>query len=61
VHTVVHTTTTARQSTVLIRAGGPLIDPAYEAADVSLEELVLGYMGASAAPAFAGLTAVGEG
>ena len=61
VHTVVHTTTTARQSTVLVRVGGPLIDPAYEAADISLEELVLGYMGASAAPAFAGLTAVGEG
>ena len=60
-HTVVHATTTARQLTVLVRVGGPLIDPAYEAADVSLEELVLGYMGASAAPAYAGLTAVGEG
>jgi ABC-2 type transport system ATP-binding protein len=60
-HTVVHTTTTARQSTLLVRVGGPLIDPAYEAADVSLEELVLGYMGASAAPAYAGLTTVAEG
>ena len=60
VHTVVHATTTARQSTMLVRVGGPLIDPAYEASDVSLEELVLGYMGASAAPAYAALTAVGE-
>jgi ABC-2 type transport system ATP-binding protein len=60
-HAVVHATTTARQATMLVRVGGPLIDPAYEASDVSLEELVLGYMGASAAPAFAGLTAVGEG
>jgi ABC-2 type transport system ATP-binding protein len=61
VHTVVHATTTARQSTMLVRVSGPLIDPAYEASDVGLEELVLGYMGASAAPALAGLNAVGEG
>jgi ABC-2 type transport system ATP-binding protein len=60
-HTVVQTTTTVRQSTVLVRVGGPLIDPAYEVAGVSLEELVLGYMGASAAPAYTGLTGVGEG
>jgi ABC-2 type transport system ATP-binding protein len=60
VHTVVHATTTARQAAMLVRVGGPLIDPAYEASDVSLEELVLGYMGASAASAYAGLAAVGE-
>ena len=59
-HTVVHAVRTARQATMLVRLGGPVFDPAYEASDVDLEELVLGYMGASAAPALARLTAVGE-
>jgi ABC-2 type transport system ATP-binding protein len=57
VHTVVHQTTTARQSTLLVRLGGPLLDPSWQAEDVGLEELVLGYMGASQAPAPARLAA----
>jgi ABC-2 type transport system ATP-binding protein len=59
-HTVVHAVRTARQSTLLVRLGGPVLDPAYEASEVDLEELVLGYMGASATPAYADLAAVGE-
>jgi ABC-2 type transport system ATP-binding protein len=59
-HTVVQATRTARQTTLLIRRNGPVIDPAFEAADVSLEELVLGYMGQDAAPGYAHLTTVGE-
>jgi ABC-2 type transport system ATP-binding protein len=59
-HTVVHAVRTARQATLLVRLGGPVFDPAYEASDVDLEELVLGYMGASATPALARLTAIGE-
>jgi ABC-2 type transport system ATP-binding protein len=59
-HTLVQAVHTARQSTLLIRLGGPVIDPAWEAADVGLEELVLGYMGQAAAPAFAYLTTVGD-
>ncbi len=59
-HTLVQATHTARQSTLLIRAGGPVVDPAWEAADVGLEELVLGYLGQGAQPALAHLTAVGE-
>jgi ABC-2 type transport system ATP-binding protein len=59
-HTVVHAVRTARQTTLLVRLDGPVLDPAYEASEVDLEELVLGYMGASATPAFAHLTAVGE-
>jgi ABC-2 type transport system ATP-binding protein len=59
-HTVVHTVTTPRQSTLLVRLNGPVIDPAYQAEDVSLEELVLAYMGAEVAPAQAHLTTVGE-
>jgi ABC-2 type transport system ATP-binding protein len=59
-HTLVQAVHTARQSTLLIRLGGPVIDPAWETADVGLEELVLGYMGQAAAPAFAHLTTVGD-
>jgi ABC-2 type transport system ATP-binding protein len=60
-HTLVQATHTARQSTLLIRKGGPVIDPAWEAADVGLEELVLGYMGQHTGPTFAHLSTVGEG
>jgi ABC-2 type transport system ATP-binding protein len=59
-HTLVQAVRTARQTTLLIRRHGPVIDPAFEAADVGLEELVLGYMGQGAPPALAHLTTVGE-
>jgi ABC-2 type transport system ATP-binding protein len=59
-HTLVRAVRTARQTTLLIRRNGPVIDPAFEAADVGLEELVLGYMGQHAGPASAHLTTVGE-
>jgi ABC-2 type transport system ATP-binding protein len=59
-HTVVQATRTARQSTLLVRLGGPVLDPAYEASDVSLEDLVLGYLGADAGPGHAHLSTVGE-
>ena len=56
-HTVIQATRTPRQTTLLVRLGdGPVVDPEWEVADASLEEMVLGYMGADAAPA---LTAVG--
>jgi ABC-2 type transport system ATP-binding protein len=59
-HTLVQAVRTARQTNLLLRLNGPVIDPAFEAADVSLEELVLGYMGQNAPPAYAHLTTVGE-
>ena len=59
-HTLVQAVRTARQQTLLIRRNGPVIDPAFEAADVGLEELVLGYMGQAAQPPPAHLTTVGE-
>jgi ABC-2 type transport system ATP-binding protein len=59
-HTVVQAATTARQSTLLVRLNGPVIDPAYQAEDVTLEELVLAYMGAEEASAGKHLTTVGE-
>jgi ABC-2 type transport system ATP-binding protein len=60
-HTVVQTVATARLSTLLVRLGGPVTDPAYQAEDVTLEELVLAYMGADEASAGKHLTTVGEG
>jgi len=59
-HKVVHTVCTPRQARLLVRLNGPVLDPAYEAEDVSLEDLVLGYMGAAAPAAYAHLAAVGE-
>jgi ABC-2 type transport system ATP-binding protein len=59
-HTLVQAVRTPRQTTLLIRRNGPVIDPAFETADVGLEELVLGYMGQYAGPAGAHLTAIGE-
>jgi ABC-2 type transport system ATP-binding protein len=60
-HTLVQAVHTPRQTTLLIRRNGPVIDPAFEAADVGLEELVLGYMGQHAGPAAGHLTTIGEG
>ena len=59
-HTVVHATRTPRQATLVIRRGGQVLDPAYEAEDISLEDLVLAYMGAAAPDAHAHLSTVGE-
>jgi ABC-2 type transport system ATP-binding protein len=59
-HTVVHAEKTARQATLIVRLNGPVLDPAYQAEDVSLEDLVLAYMGAEATPAQGHLIAVGE-
>jgi ABC-2 type transport system ATP-binding protein len=59
-HTLVQAVRTPRQTTLLIRRNGPVIDPAFEAADVGLEEMVLGYMGQHAGPAPAHLTTIGE-
>jgi ABC-2 type transport system ATP-binding protein len=60
-HQVVQTVTTARQSTLLVRLNGPVIDPAYQAEDVTFEELVLAYLGAGEASAGKRLTTAGEG
>jgi ABC-2 type transport system ATP-binding protein len=59
-HKVVQTVATAQLSTLLVRLAGPVTDRAWQAEDVSLEELVLAYMGADEAPAGKNLTTVGE-
>jgi ABC-2 type transport system ATP-binding protein len=60
-HTLVQAVRTPRQTTLLIRRNGPVVDPAFETADVGLEELVLGYMGQQAGPAATHLTTIGDG
>lgn len=44
-HSVVQEIRTPRQTNLLIRLTGPVLDPAWVRADVSFEELVLAYMG----------------
>ena len=60
-HRVIQLTRTPRQTTMLVRLNGPVADPAFEASDVSLEELVLAYMGEDAPPGRTHLTTVGGG
>ena len=60
-HRVVQITRTPRQTTMLVRTSGPVVDPAFEASEVSLEDLVLAYMGEDAPPALAQLTSVAPG
>jgi ABC-2 type transport system ATP-binding protein len=59
-HRVVQVTRTPRQTTMLVRLNGPVIDPAFQASDVSLEELVLAYMGQDAPPGLAHPATIGE-
>jgi ABC-2 type transport system ATP-binding protein len=59
-HRVILLTRTPRQITMLVRRNGPVIDPAFQASDVSLEELVLAYLGQGAPPALAQLTSIGD-
>ena len=43
-HTIVREDSTARQTTLLVRLNGPVIDPAWAVEETNLEEMVLGYM-----------------
>jgi len=47
---VVQVTRTPRQTTLLVRLNGPVIDPAFEVSEVSLEELALAYLGEEVPP-----------
>jgi ABC-2 type transport system ATP-binding protein len=58
-HTLVQAVRTARQTTLLVRGNEPVIDPAFQASDVGLEELVLGYMSQHAGPTPPHLTTIG--
>lgn len=54
VASVVRQSHTDRQSTLLVRTDGPLLDPAWQAHDVSLEDLVLAYLANQSASALPG-------
>jgi ABC-2 type transport system ATP-binding protein len=43
--TVVTATQTQRQTRLLVRRAGPVLDPAWEQHEVGLEDIILGYMG----------------
>ncbi len=43
-HTVIETSQTERQTTLLVRTNGPLFDPSWEVQEVSLEDIVLAYL-----------------
>ncbi|MGH3168479.1 MAG: ABC transporter ATP-binding protein [Trebonia sp.] len=43
-HAIVREDSTARQTTLLVRLNGPVIDPAWAVEEPNLEEIVLGYM-----------------
>jgi ABC-2 type transport system ATP-binding protein len=63
-HTIVREDSTARQTTLLVRLNGPVLDPAWAVEEPNLEEIVLGYMrqdsaGDGGGPAAARLSAVG--
>jgi ABC-2 type transport system ATP-binding protein len=63
-HAIVRAETTARQTTLLVKLNGPVIDPAWAVEEPNLEEIVLGYMsqddpGYTAGPEATRLSAVG--
>ena len=45
---VVAASATERQSTLVVRTGGPVLDPAWTVGELNLEDLVLAYMSPTA-------------
>ena len=57
--TVIKSTQTARQTRLLVRLSGPVLDPSWEVTELGLEDIVVGYMGLEASPADGQLTEIG--
>ncbi len=55
---VVEESHTTRQTTLLVRTHGPVLDPSWDVSDVGLEEIVLAYMGQGGPPALRALQEV---
>jgi ABC-2 type transport system ATP-binding protein len=45
IHNVIEASHTARQTTLLVRLNGAIFDPSWDVRDVSLEDIVLAYLG----------------
>jgi ABC-2 type transport system ATP-binding protein len=56
--TVVEESHTARQTMLLVRTDGPVLDPSWEVSDVGLEDVVLAYMGQGSPPVLRALQGV---
>jgi ABC-2 type transport system ATP-binding protein len=52
IHNVIEENSTDRQTTLLVHVNGHLFDPSWEMCDVSLEEIVLAYLGQPTAVAY---------
>jgi ABC-2 type transport system ATP-binding protein len=57
--TVIKSTQTTRQTRLLVRLDGPVVDPSWAVTEVGLEDIVLAYMGEDSTPAAHALTATG--
>ncbi len=57
--TVIKSTQTARQTRLLVRLTGPVLDPSWEVTEVGLEDIVVAYMGLEASSADGQLTEIG--
>ena len=58
--TVIKAINAVRQSRLLARLDGPVLDPSWDVHEVGLEDIVLGYMREDASPANGKLTAIGD-
>ncbi len=56
---VIKSTQTARQTRLLVRLTGPVLDPSWEFTEVGLEDIVVAYMGMQASRADGQLTEIG--
>jgi ABC-2 type transport system ATP-binding protein len=61
VHTVIEQSQTERQTTLLVRANGPIFDPSWEVQGVSLEDIVLAYLGRQAGEQLAASSSAHKG
>jgi ABC-2 type transport system ATP-binding protein len=58
--TVIKATQTERQTRLLVRCDGPVLDPSWEVTEVGLEDIILGYMGQGDVPIGGHLNALEE-
>jgi ABC-2 type transport system ATP-binding protein len=56
---VVSASQTDRQSTLIVRTEGPVLDPAWQVEELSVEDIVLAYMGGDAEPVNGGRPQLG--